>query len=127
VWIKFVEEKVKISSLHNWFFLSKKNAQTFKNAQKVIHIQKCRKYAKNPLINRVIHFIHIKKHKNVWFTYIFSKQVFCDILIKMKNVDMFFAKNVDFCDVKKRKNKCLNCQNIWRYIDTFHFASFGVK
>ena len=107
-----MEEKVKISSLHNTIFLSKKNAQTFKNVKKVIHTKKCGKSAKNPLINRVIHFIHIKKHKNQWFTYLFSKQVFCDILIKMENVDMFFAKNVDFCDVKKLKNKSLNCQNI---------------
>ena len=127
MWINFVEEKVKISSLHNTIFLSKKNAQTFKNVKKVIHTKKCGKSAKNPLINRVIHFIHIKKHKNVWFTYIFSKQVFCDILIKMKNVDMFFAKNVDFCDVKKLKNRKVNCQNIWNHIDTFHLESFGVE
>jgi hypothetical protein len=106
VWINFVEEKLKISILHNTNFLSKKNAQTSKNERKVIHIEKCGKYKKNPLINRVIHVIHIKKTKNMWFTYIFSKQMFCEFLIKMENVDMFLIKIVDFCDVKKQKNSC---------------------
>ena len=106
MWINNVEEKIKISSLHNKVFLSKKNDQTLKIAKKVIHIEKCGKYKKNPLINRVIHVIHIKKTKNMWFTYIFSKQMFCEFLIKMENVDMFLIKIVDFCDVKKQKNSC---------------------
>ena len=83
MWINNVEEKIKISSLHNKVFLSKKNDQTLKIAKKVIHIEKCGKYKKNPLINRVIHFIHIKFLKNIRFTYHFSKQMFCDILIKI--------------------------------------------
>ena len=101
MWINIVEEKNKIVSLHNADFLSKKNDQTFKNIKKVIHIEKCGKYKKNPLINRVIHVVHIKKEKISWFTYHFSKQMFCDILIKMRNVDMFFGKIVDFWKVKK--------------------------
>ena len=83
MWINIVEEKNKIVSLHNADFLSKKNDQTLKNAKKVIHIEKCGKYKKNPLINRVIHVVHIKKEKNSRFTYHFLKQMFCDILIKM--------------------------------------------
>ena len=112
MWIKNVDEKIKIVTLHNRFFLSKKNYQTFKIGKKVIHIEKCGKTGKNGLINGVIHFIHIKKSETLWFTYVLMKQMFCNIFIKMWNVDRFFKKNVDFCNVKKWENNLKNCQNI---------------
>ena len=68
MWIKVVDEKMKISSLHNDIFLSKKNDQTFKNRKKVIHIEKYEKTGKKRVINEVIHFIHIKKCEFMWFT-----------------------------------------------------------
>ena len=101
MWIKNVDEKIEIVTLHNRFFCREKNCQTFKNGKKVIHTQKCGKTGKNRVINGVIHFIHIKNMETLWFTYFLTKHLFCYILIKMENVDSFFAKNVDFCDVKK--------------------------
>ena len=68
MWIKYVDEKIKISSLHNEIFLSKKNDQTFKNYKKVIHMEKSEETGKNRVINEVIHFIHIKKCELLWFT-----------------------------------------------------------
>ena len=63
-----MDEKIKISSLHNEIFLSKKNDQTLKIHKKVIHIEKGEKTGKNRVINEVIHFIHIKKCELIWFT-----------------------------------------------------------
>ena len=71
MWIKNVDEKNQISSLHNQIFLSKKIAQTFKNRKKVIHIEKYGKMGKNQVINGVIHVIHIKRLGVWWFTYSF--------------------------------------------------------
>ena len=53
MWINIVEEKNKIVSLHNADFLSKKNDQTFKNAKKVIHIEKWRNLSKNDLYTKL--------------------------------------------------------------------------
>ena len=53
--------------------------------------------------------------------------MFCDIFIKMKNVDSFSEKNIDFFDVKKMKKVILNCQNIQKNIDTFQLMSFSVE
>jgi hypothetical protein len=68
MWIKDVDKKVKIGSLHNSKIMLEKNDQTFKMCKKVIHIQKCGKMDKITLINGVIHFIHIKKLKKRRFT-----------------------------------------------------------
>ena len=68
MWIKNVDEKNGIVTLHNGIFCRKKIAQTFKNDEKVIHIKKCGKTGKNEVINGVIHFIHIKKLERMWFT-----------------------------------------------------------
>lgn len=63
-----MEEKLEIVSLHNLKNLSKKNDQIFKKPKKVIHMQKYGKLGKNQVINRVIHFIHIKFQEFLRFT-----------------------------------------------------------
>lgn len=105
VWINIVEEKVKIGSLHNPKKMSKKIDQIFQKCKKVIHIRKHGKYGKIGVINEVIHFIHIKNQKKTLFRSLFSKQVFCDILINLAMWIFIFKKILTF-QMSKNEEKC---------------------